>query len=202
MHRFFFACLALASLGLAPLIASPASAQDTLTLGDPDADLDGDPNEAAVAEELAYARYLNDVGMGLTIGGLVTHGVSLAGVFTGDLAGAIAGGTFAGAGGVLSLAGIPMWIVGSVRSNILSAHPSDRDRVAWDYELAGMVTTLVSIGISLIGAGLILGGMASVNPYSPSTHQQIIGTGGVLIPIGFFTALFIGTPMWAEGARF
>jgi hypothetical protein len=199
MHRLFFACFALTSLAFVPLtLASPAAAQETLVLED--------PNEAAAAEDLAYARYLNDVGMGLTIGGLVTHGVSLTGVFTGGLAGAIAGGTFAGAGGVLSLAGIPMWIVGSLRSNILSARLEDRDRVAWDYELAGMVTTLVSLGISLIGAGLIAGSIMTANAYRgfgvERTHEPLAAAGGILIPIGFFTALFIGTPMWADAARF
>lgn len=198
MHRFSLAWL-LVSLVLAPLtLASPAAAQDTFTLED--------PNEAAVAEDLAYARYLNDVGMGLTIGGLVTHGVSLTGVFTGGLAGGIAGGTFAGAGGVLSLAGIPMWIVGALRSNILSARPEDRAQVAWDYELAGMVTTLVSIGLCLIGAGLMFGGALARNSYrgfgTEPTHEALIATGGVLIPLGFFTAIFIGTPMWADAARF
>jgi hypothetical protein len=43
------------------------------------------------------------------------------------------------------LAGIPMWIIRWC-SNILSAR-LETERVAWDYELAGMVTTLVSLGI-------------------------------------------------------
>lgn len=166
--------------------------------------LAGAPSARAQSTEepnapLAYASYLNDVGMGLTIAGLATTAAGTGLVFgIGSMNGfgaAVGGGVLWGLGGVLGLAGIPTWIVGSVRSHILAASEDDRARVAWSYELAGIVTTLVGIGISLVGGALMLGGMGT-------NTLDATGTGGVLIPIGYFVSTFVGTPLWAEGARF
>lgn len=67
-------------------------------------------DEYALRIALEEAHYLRGVGMGLTLGGLITTGGGTAGMFTGSWGGAIAGGTFTGLGGVVGLAGIPMWI--------------------------------------------------------------------------------------------
>lgn len=161
----------------------------------------------AVDADLTDALYLRDVGMGLTLAGLATTGLGTGLMFgLGGWPGVIGGGTFEGLGGVLSLVGIPMWIVGGVRSEILGARPGDRDRVAWDYELAGILTTLFAIATSAVGVGLLFNGYGaspgSFTADGAKSAETMRGTGGVMIPIGVFVALFIGTPMWAEGARF
>lgn len=153
----------------------------------------------APSTELADANYLNDVGMGLTIAGLATTAAGT-GLFFGLAPGtgfgaAIGGGLLWGIGGILALAGIPTWIVGSVRSNVLAVSPDERERVGWDHELAGMVTTLVSFATMALGGALLVGGAASL-------QSEVIATGGILIAVGFFVSTFIGTPLWAEGARF
>lgn len=164
---------------------------------------DAEPDdEAALRLQLEDAHYLRGTGMGLTLGGVITAGGGTASLFSGDVAGAISGGTFAGLGGVVGLAGIPMWIVGAIRSDVLGAAPDDRVRVAWDYELAGIVTTLTGTGIALVGLALMFVGFGLVRGTGEHTHELFIGTGGALIPIGTFIALFIGTPLWAEAARF
>lgn len=149
--------------------------------------------------QLADASYVRDVGAGLTIAGLTTTAGGTAlffGIASGNGFGAaIGGGLLWGIGGLFSLAGIPTWIVGSVRASILAAAEPDRSRVAWSYELAGIVTTLVGIGLTLVGGALIAAGAGT-------NELDVTGTGGVLIPIGFFVATFIGPPLWAEGGRF
>jgi hypothetical protein len=124
----------------------------------------------------------------------------------GGWGGVIGGGTFEGIGGLLGLAGIPVWIVGAVRSDVLAASEGDRDGVAWSYELGGIVTTLVGLGVSLAGTALLLSGIAagagSFRAETARTEETMRSAGGIMIPIGVFVALFIGTPMWAEGARF
>lgn len=87
---------------------------------------------------------------------------------------------------------------------MLGARPDDRARVAWDYELAGIITTLSGIAITLAGIALMFVGVgvASASHGGERTHELFIGTGGALIPSGTFIALFIGVPMWAEAARF
>jgi len=98
-------CAVLAMVLSAMLSFGPAvtAAQDAL---------DAHEEEASLQLELQDAHYLRGVGMGLTLGGLITAGGGTGSLFVGDLSGAIAGGTFAGLGGVVGLAGIPMWIVG------------------------------------------------------------------------------------------
>jgi hypothetical protein len=187
-----------------------ASAQDTAAVPTASAEIASvaiDParDEVLVPADLAYAHYLVDVGMGLTLGGAVVNGAGLAATFLdGGLAGAAGGGTFAGIGGMLALAGIPMWIVGSVRSHVLEAAVAERSRVAWEFELAGMVTTLVSVGVVVVGAGLLVAALiVGATFHGPETsHEPMAATGIVLMPVGAFVALFIGTPLWSEGARF
>lgn len=144
------------------------------------------------------AGYLSGVGMGLTIGGIATTAGGTALVFAigpgNGFGAAIGGGLLWGVGGALGLAGIPTWIVGSVRANVLAAREEDRARVAWGYELAGIVTTLAGIGIILAGGALMAAGMATL-------QIDLTGTGGALIPIGYFVSTFIGPPLWAEGGR-
>lgn len=166
-----------------------------------------EPGELVIDPDLAHARYLRDVGAGLTIGGLATTGLGTGLMFgLGGWGGVIGGGTFEGLGGVLGLVGIPIWIVGAVRSDVLAASEGDRDGVAWSYELAGMVTTLLGLGLSLTGTLLLLTGIGagsgSYRADSARAEETMRAAGGIMIPIGVFIALFIGTPMWAEGARF
>lgn len=82
-----------------------------------------------------------------------------------------------------------------MRANILAAPDAERARVAWSYELAGIVTTLAGVGLTLLGGALAIAGM--------STQELALGVTGVtLIPTGYFVATFIGPALWAEGARF
>jgi hypothetical protein len=160
-----------------------------------------------VDAQLADARYINDVGAGLTIAGLTSTALGAAfwlGLgYSGNGIGAIIAGPFFWCiGGPLGLAGIPTWIVGAIRSNILAANESERDRVAWSFELAGIVTTLAGIAVSLLGAALIIASFALVDGSGSRRHEVFAGTGGVLIPIGYFISTFIGTPLWAEAGRF
>lgn len=119
-------CAVLAMVLSAMLSFGPAvtAAQDAL---------DAHEEEASLQLELQDAHYLRGVGMGLTLGGLITAGGGTGSLFVGDLSGAIAGGTFAGLGGVVGLAGIPMWIVGgalipSARSSRCSPAPRSGPR--------------------------------------------------------------------------
>ncbi len=193
------AFIRLGVLGVVVLsLAGPASAQDLAR--DASADDAMSEGDASLQLRLEEAHHLRGIGMGLTLGGLLTAGGGTASLFAGRLDGAIAGGTFAGLGGVLGLVGIPMWIVGAIRSDVLGAPREHRASVAWSYELAGIVTTLSGIGIALVGVALMFVGPSLVRG-GERTHEVVIGTGGVLIPIGTFIALFIGVPMWAEAAR-
>jgi hypothetical protein len=162
------------------------------------------------ASQLADASYTRDVGAGLTLGGMgvTALGVGLMFGIGGfeNWSGLIAGGLFEGIGGLLALIGIPTWIVGGVRSDVLSRAEGDRMRVAWGYELAGMVTTLASIGMCLVGGGLLLGGLIGANGsrsvHDGETYNSMAMAGVVMVPVGYFIATFIGAPLWSEGARF
>lgn len=165
------------------------------------------PSEAE--RELADAHYLRDVGAGLTLGGIATAGLGAGLMFgiTGfeNWGGIIAGGLFEGIGGLLALIGMPTWIAGGVRSDVLGHREEERADVGWSYELAGIVTTLAGVAICLVGGALAGSGMGLENtyPHDERALETMRSLGAfVFIPLGYFIATFIGTPMWAEGARF
>ncbi len=152
----------------------------------------GDPVE--VPPILLDGSYLFDVGMGLTIGGLSTFalGAVLLGALIGGsgYAGGIAGGVFIGIGTILTLVGAPMWLVGASRLDMTAAGIR-REEAALNWEIAGIVTFIGSLLLS--GAGIWL---------TTTGQTPAIISGITMIPIGVASALFVGVPMWAEGARF
>ncbi|MBX7192797.1 MAG: hypothetical protein K1X94_12100 [Sandaracinaceae bacterium] len=154
--------------------------------------------QATEDEQLDEARGLRAAGIALTVSGVATAGVGtglMLGV--GDWGGVIGGGTLEGLGGVLSLIGIPMWIVGAARVDVLSASLDARDRIARGYEVAGIVVT--SLGLAMAIAGAALMGVAASGS---SNFDQTFLPSVVMLPAGAFLAAFIGAPLWAEGARF
>lgn len=163
------------------------------------------------AELVSSAHSLRDTGAGLTLAGIASTGLGVGLMFgiTGfeNYGGIIAGGVFEGLGGVFALAGIPTWIAGGVRSDVLSAPVDARAERGWQYELTGIVITTLGIGMCLVGGGLVAAGIAGTSSSSSyaneSTYEAMRTTGlAVLIPVGFFLGTFIGAPLWAEGARF
>jgi hypothetical protein len=157
----------------------------------------------------ADAHYTRDVGAGLTLGGIALTGLG-AGLMFGisgfeNWGGVIAGGLFEGLGGLAALIGIPTWIAGGVRSDVLSHPEAERESVGWSYELAGIVTTLAGIGLCLVGGAIsAIGiGLDSTWPRDERALELMRGLGVyAFIPFGYFLATFIGAPLWAEGARF
>ncbi len=153
------------------------------------------------------AHYVRDVGAGLTLGGIATTGLGV-GLMLGlrDVSGSITGGVFAGIGGLLGVVGVPTWIVGGVRSDVLSHPESERGRVGWSYELAGIVITLSSIGACLVGGALLAAAYglstSSQGPADDQLSRAFVSAGGAMVPIATYIAMFLGVPIWAEGARF
>jgi hypothetical protein len=193
--RTFFLLAALAAL----LAVSSAHAEAQAAATDPE------------AEVVSSAHGLRDAGAGLTIAGLASTGLGVGLMFgiTGfeNYGGIIAGGVFEGLGGALALAGIPTWIAGGVRSDVLGTSVDARAERGWQYELSGIVITMLGIATCLVGGGLIAGGIAGTSSSSSfaneQTYEAMRNVGGmVLIPVGFFLGTFIGAPLWAEGARF
>ncbi len=188
-------------------IAAPAAAQGrTRAVGAVDDDF---ASERADARALADARYLRDLGAGLTLGGIAVTGLGAGLMFgiTGfeNVEGIIAGGLFEGLGGLAGLIGIPMWIVGAVRAEAFAHGGSDRSRVGASYELAGLITTLTALGVGLVGGALVaIGiGLDATWPRDERALEAMRGWGAfVVVPVSAFVALFLGMPLSAAGAQF
>lgn len=132
------------------------------------------------------------VGLSLTVSGLTTAALGTS-LLIPLVAWGIPGGTFAGLGGLLMMIGMPIWIAGGIRRDVLNARPEDRARIGDTYELAGIVTTFLSLAMSLAGGAALA--------FAGSTQAGAIG-GLTLLPLGAGIAHFVGIPMWCEGARF
>lgn len=171
------------------LIPTTASAQGELALT---------PDEV---EALDDAHTLRDAGAGLTLGGVGLTGLGVGLMFglTGfeNWSGAIVGGLFEGLGGLAALIGIPTWIAGGVRSDVLSRRYDDRASVGHAYEVFGITTTAIGIALCAVGGGLLTAAMTMRD-----VPEGAVWTGVVTLPIGYFLATFIGAPLWAEGGRF
>lgn len=179
-----------------------------LALGPGSAEAQGPTWPDPEAELVSSAHGLRDAGAGLTLAGIAGTGLGVGLMFgLPDWSGIIAGGTFEGLGGLLALAGIPTWIAGGVRSDVLATSVDARAERGWQYELSGIVITMLGIATCLVGGGLVAGGIAGTSSSSSfaneQTYEAMRNVGGmVLIPVGFFLGTFIGAPLWAEGARF
>ncbi len=114
-----------------------------------------------------------------------------------DFVSSIGGGTLEGAGGVVSLIGIPMWIVGALRVDVLSRDLEERPRVARSYELAGIIVTSLGLLTAAMG-GVLMAVSASDSRNFGSTFLPAVS----MLPTGIALAAFVGAPLWAEGARF
>ena len=132
------------------------------------------------------------VGLSLTVSGLTTAALGTS-LLIPLVAWGIPGGTFAGIGGLLMMIGMPIWIAGGIRRDVLNARPEDRARIGDAYELAGIVTTFLSLAMSLAGGAALA--------FAGSTQAGAI-SGLTLLPLGAGIAHFVGIPMWCEGARF
>ena len=151
------------------------------------------PEDGDRLPDRGEANTLTHIGLSLTVSGLTTAALGVSLFVPSFIAWGIPGGTFAGLGGLLMMIGMPIWIAGGVRREVLSARPEDRGRVGNDYEIAGIVTTFVSLATSLVGAGLLL---------FVGNRAEGAASGLTLLPLGAGIAHFIGIPMWCEGARF
>lgn len=188
-------------------VAAPAAGQDRVrAIGAVDDDFAAAQADARALDD---ARYLRDVGAGLTLGGVAVTGLGAGLMFgiTGfeNYGGAIAGGVFEGLGGLAALIGIPMWIVGAVRAEALAHAGSDRASVGASYELAGLITTLAALGVGVVGGALVaIGiGLESTWPRDERALEAMRGWGAyVLVPVSAFVALFLGMPLSAAGAQF
>lgn len=147
---------------------------------------------------LADAHTLRNSGAALTVSGIATTlgGVGL--MFSGlDFASSVGGGTLEGVGGLVSLIGIPMWIVGAVRVDVLSRTFEERASAARPYELAGQIVTGAGLLLAAVGAVLMATTATGATP-SDQTFVPAV----TLLPSGVAIAAFVGAPLWAEGARF
>jgi hypothetical protein len=157
--------------------------------------------QAAQAEDdamLGEARDLRAAGMALTVSGLATAGGGTGLMLgLGGWGGVIGGGTLEGLGGVLSLIGIPMWITGAVRVEVLSHAWGEREQLAEAYEIAGIVITTLGLAMAVTGGALM-----GVAANGSSNFDQVFLPSVIMLPAGAFFAAFIGAPLWAEGARF
>lgn len=169
------------------LVAAGAEAQP------PEASLVEAPQEPSLDEALASARTRYDVGLGLTLGGTATTGLGAALMFgLGGWGGIIGGGVVTGLGGAAFLIGVPIWIVGAVRADILRSGASQAE-AAERWETAGIVVFCLGLVMATMGATMM------------GTYD---GDGGVLtaglslLPVGVALSAFVGLPLWAEGARF
>lgn len=193
-----------ASLALLLACASPSLASAQVYLPPP-------PTTEALALEdaqeterdLTGARALRDTGAGMTLGGTLTMGLGVLFMFVPggfeNWSGLIVGGLAQGLGGLSMFIGLPMWIVGDVREDILSAPFDQRIETAEQWELAGMITTLTGLALMAVGGGLM--GLATTQRDS-DVRDPLLTSGAVALNVGFLMATFIGPPMWGEGARF
>ncbi len=156
--------------------------------------------EGGLAEQqaLADAHTLRNSGMALTISGLTTTTGGVGMMFSGiGFADVVGGGTLEGVGGLLSLIGIPMWIAGAVRVDVLSQPVDERASAARPYELAGMILTCGGLFLSAIGAVLMATSATGATQFDQTFIPSV-----TLLPAGVAIAAFVGAPLWAEGARF
>jgi hypothetical protein len=151
--------------------------------------------EIAARERLRKAKRLRNVGIGITISGIVIFvaGWSLAWInpFMGLAIWGV--GVGSGIGGITLGVGTPIWTVGSVRTSLVRSGRSWKaKRRAWI--IRGLVVTICGTALAGIGAGLVGTGVVNGTPG--------IVSGSVLLSVGFFTAVHIGIPMWATAHRF
>ncbi len=152
--------------------------------------------EITARERLRKAKLLRNVGIGITVSGIVIFvgGWTLAVIDISINRLMILGvGVGAGFGGVTLGAGTPIWTVGSVRHSILRAGRRWKSRRrAWIR--GGMVATISGSALAGIGAGLVTAGVVAGTPG--------ILSGSVLLGVGFFMAVHVGIPMWVAAHRF
>lgn len=184
-------------LTIAAVVALLASPSATLAQ-DPVLDL-----ELELEQEHEDAAYVRDVGAGLFLSGLALTGGGT-GIMLGIDGGfegwghVIGGGLLTGIGGVLGLVGLPTWIAGGVRADVLSASSSlARARAGREWQSAGIAIFATGMGLTTLAAVVMAFAVGLRN-----TPDEVVLTSVVMIPVGSFVALFIGAPMWAEGARF
>lgn len=174
---------------LATLVCLPLPAQAQLRA------LEGGPAEQ---QALSDAHTLRNSGMALTLSGLATTAGGVGMMFSGiDVVGSIGGGTLEGAGGLVSLIGIPMWIAGAVRVDVLSLPADERASAARPYELAGMIVTGAGLLLAVVGAVLMATSASGATQFDQTFVPSV-----TLLPGGVALAAFVGAPLWAEGARF
>lgn len=150
-----------------------------------------EPSSAPYEAKLAYADGVYYGGLGLTVAGLglgVASGVVLGTLRTGDFIGW--GSAVAAFGSLALVTGVPMWIVGAVRSDILRAG-AERAQVTEHWEIAGGIVTCAGILIAMAGMWL-LGG---------TQDGRLLEAGWNVLAGGLFVGGFIGLPMWAEALR-
>jgi hypothetical protein len=193
-----------ASLALLLVCASPSLTSAQVYLPPPPTTEELALDDARdVERDLTGARALRDTGAGMTLGGVLTTGLGVLFMFVPggfeNWSGLIVGGLAQGLGGLSLFIGLPMWIVGDVRQDILSAPFDRRLETAEQWELAGMITTLAGLALMAIGGGLMgLGATAR----DGEVRSPLLTAGAVGLNVGFLMATFIGPPMWGEGARF
>jgi len=180
--RAVFAC----GVFIFALSASQASAQSW----------SGEPVPVALdpSTARAEAHHTSRIGMGLTLSGLGTLAFATA-LFLAVPFGFIAGAVFAAVGSLAVLIGTPTWVAADTRERMLSAREPDGSSAAW-----GAFTTLLGVAIGLVGAGILSAGLAG-SGFDP-TYAAMRGWGAGMIPVGLLVSLFIGAPLWVEGARF
>jgi hypothetical protein len=194
------ALVALALVVAALALSSHAAAQESERYED---------DETLDARALEDARYLRDVGAGLTLGGIAATGLGV-GLMFGlpygfeDVTPVAVGGLFEGLGGLAALAGIPMWIVGAIRAEALGRRGGERARIGEDYQLAGLVATLAAVGLGVVGGVLAATatGLGVTWPHDDRALAAMSATGFVFVPISAFVAIVLGIPLSAAGAQF
>lgn len=158
------------------------------------------PLEDGLVEQraLADAHSLRNSGAALTVSGVATTLGGVGMMFAGlDFVSSVGGGTLEGVGGLVSLIGIPMWIAGAVRVDVLSRPYDDRAEAARPYEIAGQIVTAAGLVLAAVGAVLMATTATGVTR-SEDTFLPAVS----LLPAGVAITAFVGAPLWAEGARF
>lgn len=190
--------IALVAFALA--LASPVAAQQAQPSED---------DETLDARALDDARSLRDLGAGLTLGGIAATALGV-GLMFGlpygfeDVTPVAVGALFEGFGGLASLAGIPMWIVGAVRADAFGQRGTARARIGESDQLAGLITTLTAVGLGIVGGVLVATatGLGVTWPRDDRVVAAMSTTGYVCVPISGIVAILIGMPLSAAGAQF
>jgi hypothetical protein len=146
-------------------------------------------------EPIAIDRTLEHSGAALTVSGLATVAGGLTWFFTPlgweDYSGFVGGLSLVGLGGLSLVIGLPMWIVGSLRRDILTSNSSIETRTAW-----------VATGGVLLGLGIISAVAGTLVAFgSPNDSESVIG-GIIAVPLGITLAAFVGAPMLGDALRF